>query len=245
MNEHDVTWYVDEAKMISHCAPIFFLPHAEARPCDITANGTTALLDTGQRKVLVTCFHVWDEFQIYSDKIPTACLCTIFSNGFRFPIGIPATALIDSDEGLDLAVIEATPEIWDMGYKEFYRIERWPIPKAMVGSPIAFVGFPGEARITNEHGGNFQYSAFGVTVAGVSDRKIVIAGKGEPGNLLDNDGNKLPPMLMEGLSGAPAYARDGKARFLLAGFVQMGKTSSDDLFLTHASVLNRDGTLNK
>lgn len=239
-------WYVDEATMIRHCAPIFFLPALDARPSAIAANGTVALLDTGQRKVLVTCFHVWDEFQTYKRKVPTGCLCTVFVGGFASPISIPDDALIDSDKGLDLAVIEATPNIWDMGYKEFCQTDRWPIPKAKVGSPIAFVGFPGAARITDEHIGNFQYSAFGVTVSDVSDRKLAIAGKGKGrGRLLDNAGNEVPPISMGGLSGAPAYVRDGNARFLLAGFVQMGRTSSDDLFLTHANALNRDGTLNK
>jgi hypothetical protein len=232
--------------MLLHCAPIFFLPSPDARPNAIAANGTVALLDTGQRKVLVTCAHVWAGFQTYKQECSNAALCTIFANGFGSPICIPERALLDSDNDLDLAVIEATPANWDMGPKEFYRVERWPIPKARVGSPIAFLGFPGEARSSSELVGNFQYCSFGVTVSDISDRKMLVSGKGIGlGQLLDNEGNELPPMHMGGLSGAPTYLRDGKGRFLLTAFVQMGKTSGDDLFLTHASFLNPDGTLNK
>jgi hypothetical protein len=133
-----------------------------------------------------------------------------------------------------------------MGRKEFYRVERWPIPKAKVGDPITFVGFPGKARVTTDELGNFQYSAFGLTVSAVSERKFVITGKGpNRGILRDNGGNIVPPMALGGMSGSPAYVRDRRAGFQLAGFVQMGNTSSDDLFFTSASFLNRNGTLRR
>jgi hypothetical protein len=157
---------------------------------------------------------------------------------------IPDQALIDSEPGIDLVVFRARPEAWDMGYKEFYRIDRWPIPRAKVHDPIAFIGFPGGGRRTSDRVGNFTYSAFGLSVSDVSDRKLVIAGKSnDTRSLCDNDGNAIPPISMGGLSGSPAYVRTGTAQFRLAGFVQMGRASSDDIFLTHASFLNRDGTL--
>jgi hypothetical protein len=206
------------------------------------ANATVALIDTGSKKLLITCAHVWHEFLDYRQGVPTARLYTIFANGFGFPIHL-ADEPLDVDQGIDLAVFEAKPENWDMGHKEFYRIDRWPIPKAKNGDPLIFLGFPGAARDTLSGFGNFQYASFGMIVSDVSDRKLVIVGRHSDGQLLDNFGNKVPPMSVGGLSGSPAYVRDGKARFLLTGFVQMGRTSSDDIFLTHASFLNRDGTL--
>lgn len=238
----DVDEFTDEAKMIRHCAPIFFTPSQNASPADIYANGTVALVDTGKKKLLITCFHVWEQFQEYKREVPGGCLCTVFANGFGHPINLVEEPL-DQDAGIDLVVFEAKPALWNMGYKEFYRVERWPIPRAKANDPIAFVGFPGACRNTTADFGNFGYSSFGLVVSDVSDRKLVIAGRYSDGCLLDNDGNKLPPISMGGLSGCPAYVRDGKARFLLAGFVQMGRTSCDDLFLTHATFLNPDGTL--
>lgn len=238
----DFQEFIDEAKVIRHCAPIFFMSSPEGDPSTICANGTIALLDTGSKKLLVTCAHVWQGFVDYKLSVPTARLCTIFASGFGFPINL-GDEPIDFDDGLDLAVFEAKPEKWNMGHKEFYRIDRWPIAKAKTKDPITFVGFPGAGRDAKAGLGNFGYASFGMIVSDVSDRKLVIAGRHSDGHLLDNQGNKLPPMSIAGLSGSPAYVRDGKARFLLAGFVQMGRTSSDDMFLTHAAFLKRDGTL--
>ena len=115
-----------------------------------------------------------------------------------------------------------------------------------MGDPIAFIGFPGSARVTTDELGDFRYSAFGLSVSAVSDRKFMITGNGpDPGTLEDNDGNIMLPIALGGMSGSPAYTRDKRAGFQLAGFVQMGKKSSDDLFFTLASILNRDGTLRR
>jgi hypothetical protein len=244
MGQIDVLEYTDEAMMLRHCAPIFFLPSPASGPSAIASNGTVALLDTGQKKILVTCSHVWEAFQKYRDDTLTGCLCTVFANGPGWPVVIPGEAMIDSDAGLDLVVFEARPAAWNMGYKEFYRIDQWPIPKAKKDDPVGFIGFPGKARQTGQGIGNFGYASFGLGVSDVSDRGLVIArAPNSEGHLVDNDGKELPPLDVGGLSGSPAYVRDRKARFLLAGFVRMGATTSDDIFLTHAAFLNRDGTL--
>jgi hypothetical protein len=238
--------YFDEAHMLRHCAPVFFIPAVDSKPSEIVANGTIALLDTGEKLVLMTCNHVLDAFHEYKQKQGTGCLCTVFDGYVRRPIVIDENTVIDADQGVDLAVFPAFPQSWPMGTKEFYRVERWPIPKAKVGDPISFIGFPGNARVTTDALGNFQYSSFGLTVSDVSDRKFVIRGDGpDRGRLEDNDGNLIQPIALRGMSGSPAYVRDKRAGFQLAGFVQMGDSSSDDLFFTHASVLNRDGSLRK
>jgi hypothetical protein len=58
MDERDFEKYVDEAKMVRHCAPVFFLPTPDCKPSEIDANGTICLLDTGKCSVLVTWYHV-------------------------------------------------------------------------------------------------------------------------------------------------------------------------------------------
>jgi hypothetical protein len=203
-------------------------------------------LDTGEKLVLVTCNHVLAGFHDYKLKQSTGCLCTVFDPYVRRPIVIDENTVIDADQGVDLAVFPAVPQSWPMGTKQFYRVERWPIPKAKVGDPVSFIGFPGKARVTTDELGDFRYAVFGFSVSAVSDTKFIITGNGpDPGTLQDNDGNIIPPIAKGGMSGSPAYVRDMRAGFRLAGFVQMGDSSSDDLFFTHASVLNRDGTLRR
>jgi hypothetical protein len=89
---------------------------------------------------------------------------------------------------------------------------------------------------------DFRYSFFGSIVSDVSDRKLIIAKRGTA-RLLDNDNRDIPPINIGGLSGSPAYIRKVGGSFELAGFVQMGAMSNSDIFLTHATFVNRDGTL--
>jgi hypothetical protein len=232
---------VREATLLRHCAPVFFAPSPTARPPAIPANGTAALVDTGQIKLVVTCSHVWDEFQKYKQEVPTACLCSVFANGWGYPVSLPEQPL-HIDREIDLVVFKAMPGSWNMGCKEFYRIERWPIPKAAVNDKIEFMGFPGKYRETAVYSADFGAFYSEPVVLDVTDRQIVSAGAGDHRHL-DNDGKEVPPIEMGGLSGSPAYVRDSKGRLSLIGFVQKGRTSSGYLFLTHAAFLRRDGTL--
>lgn len=229
--------------MLIHCAPIFFLPTESISPATICANGTVGLIDTGQKKLLVTCAHVWTGFEDLRLTHPSSQLAVIFASGYAKPERINKTNLIDFDAGLDLAVFEACPE-WNMGHKEFYRITRWPVPQAKVGQPIAFLGFAGTGRKTSAHWGQFSYSVFGLSVNCTSDRKLVTNSPSK-GTLFFDDGKPIGPIDIRGMSGSPAYVRDRKGGFNLAAFVQMGHMSDDSIFLTHASFLNPDGTLTK
>ena len=232
-----------EATLLSHCAPVFFVPSPTARPPAIRANGTVALVDTGQRKLVVTCSHVWDEFQKYKQEVPMACLCSVFANGWGYSVRLPEQPL-NIDREIDLVVFEAMPGSWKMGCKEFYRVERWPIAKVAVNDKIEFMGFPGKYRKTAVYSADFGASYFEFRVLDVSDRQILSAGAGDH-RFLDNDGKEVPPIEMGGLSGSPGYVRDGKGRLSLIGFVQKGEMSSGYLFLTHAAFLRRVGTLGR
>jgi len=76
----------DEAWMLQHCAPVFFLPHETALPGTIDNNAPVALIDGRQRTFLVTCCHVLDEFNDYRKSVRTARLATVFANGFGEPV---------------------------------------------------------------------------------------------------------------------------------------------------------------
>ena len=232
----------DEAQLLQHCAPVFFLPNESAWPGSIENNGTLGLIDTGLRKILVTCCHVWDGFVDFRSATHSARLATVFSNGFHPPVFLDAEP-VSLSRDLDLAVFEARPENWDMGYKRFHRPDRWPIPRALAGQPVAFVGFAGEGRQCQGFMGEFQYSFFGLSISAASDRKLMLA-QDRSRVLRDNHGNLIPPMRMGGMSGSPAYLRSRTGAFSLAGFVQMGSSSEDDIFLTHASFVKPDGTIN-
>lgn len=234
--------YTDDAKMLSHCTPIFFMPSRTASPASITANGTVALIDTGTRKILVTCAHVWFEFLKFREENNDAILSMKFRYG-RGPLtGLLDAALIDCDEDLDLAVFATGLSDDILGLKTFFKIHTFPISDPKPRQPISWVGFPGEARRVSETDMNFGYAAFRLTVSDVSYQRIVLANN-DPRVLRDGEGKSVPPIDVGGMSGAPAYTRSLSGGFNLAGFVRAGDNSGSDIRLSKASFLRRDGSL--
>jgi hypothetical protein len=55
--------FLIEPMVRQFCGPIFFTHSLEQAEGNITANGSFGLVDTGTKKLLVTCYHVWDEFR--------------------------------------------------------------------------------------------------------------------------------------------------------------------------------------
>jgi len=237
----ELNFLTDEIMLLPHCAPIFFLPSDRARPSDIPNNGTVSLIDTGTKKLLVTCCHVWHGFVDYRDKNPSAKLGVIFANGFGTPEFLDEQVPV-VDSTIDLAVFEARTDIWDMGKKEFYGIHRWPVPKGKIDEPIAFLGFPGEGRRASEHVGSFRYHVCGSTVEGVSELGLRLR-KGH--RTRGPTGETISPVEIGGVSGSPAFARSSKGGFRLVGFVKMGGSSADPIFVAHAAFLNSDGSLSR
>jgi hypothetical protein len=234
----------EDGEMLTHCAPIFFLPSSRPVPADIYANGTAALLDTGIKRVLVTCEHVWSDFKAYREEMPEARLAVIFRHGYALPIWIEDSFLIDSDRDLDLVVFDAEFGDEMLGFKRFYRIPRFPLADPKPDQLISFVGFPGASRRVSQSTGQFKYSSFGLTVTDVSHTRILLASTPDRFNY-DNEDQVVPHIDLGGMSGAPAYGRTRGLGFDLAGFVQMGRNSGSDIYLSKASFLQRDGTIRR
>src|SRR5260370_28152310 len=62
-------------EMLASCGPIFITPGLMMYPEQMIDNGTYSLIDTGQRRILVTCHHVWQAFFDCRSKNPDAALC--------------------------------------------------------------------------------------------------------------------------------------------------------------------------
>ena len=68
-------------EMMSFCGPIFITPGLKTYPREMIDNGTYSLIDTGQRRILVTCQHVWQAYLDYRIKNPEAVLAINLGDG--------------------------------------------------------------------------------------------------------------------------------------------------------------------
>jgi hypothetical protein len=107
-----------EQKLLAFCGPLYIAANVGAPPSDIIANGTFGLVDTGTRRIIVTCYHVWDFYEEERAKNPEAVMALVLGTGFKTYAVTPT--LIDADRNIDLAVFE-----WDGPDPDEKEVLRW------------------------------------------------------------------------------------------------------------------------
>lgn len=243
--------------MLAFCGPVFITPGVNTYPEQMIDNGTYSLIDTGERRLLVTCHHVWQAYLDHRQNHPETNFGLNLGDGDA-TIGFnrPERHLIDSDADLDLAVFEFEPSQILINknaishQKNWFRIRHWPIAKAKEGDCVVLMGFPGKE--IRKEGPLCVVNAYPIPlrVSSVGSRAILILNMQENVKVFSEVKNVLG-----GLSGSPAYTL-GENGASLVGFVKSGYKPRDSdyhnaennlfagtLFLTHASFLQRDGTL--
>jgi len=136
-----------EERLLTFCGPVYIAPALTAPPSEIIANGTFALVETGVRRLIVTCWHVWDFYEDEKSRNPGTVMALVLATGLKTYAVTPT--LIDADRDIDLAVFE-----WDgpePEEKDFFPVRRFPIPRVGPGAIIALQGFPGARREGTRH----------------------------------------------------------------------------------------------
>ena len=242
-------------ELLGYCGPIFIAPAINSYPGQMIGNGTYALVDTGQKRLLVTCCHVWDEYLQQHDANGETILAVTLGEGDSIvAFKDPERQLIAADRDLDLAVFEFEPEgIRVRHRKDWFKISHWPIPKVEKGECIVTMGFPGASRRTAGTECRFGCVAIPVVITDVTDRSIAIFYVDENQEVLNDMQNSLG-----GVSGSPAYRLSDDGDLKIVGFTKGGSLESNApnrkyqaasgsplssaAFFTHASFLRQDGT---
>jgi hypothetical protein len=242
-------------ELFQYCGPIFIAPKLKSYPEQIVGCGTYALIDTGKRRVLVTCCHVWDDYETHHDADEEAVLAVSFGDGNScFAFKSPKNHLVSIDRDLDLVVLEFEPEEIKFSHKKsWFQISEWPIPRIEKGKRIVTLGFPGAWRRTAGVECVFRRVAIPLTVTDVSKYGIAAFSDGNNHQVLNDMKDSLG-----GISGSPAYCLNEKRELCLVGFAKSGVETTDApnrkyqsspdsplpaVFFTHASFLQQDGSL--
>ena len=221
--------------------PLVIFRSAELNPLNVETNATFGLVDTGQKKLLVTCQHVWDGYLEYRLKNPNAVLAACFGNG---PVLISEDQKLAEDRDLDLVTFDMKPLVHACSQMKFQRIWRFPVTKSKPGEFIVCVGYPGKdvGRKISEREGRFDYAHLVCVVTEVTAHQVRL---GESNNLhlVDNSGNEVPPVAYKGMSGSPCYKWSPNSPPELRGFLKAGQQSGDPIYITQAAFLQSDGSL--
>src|SRR5262245_60856086 len=238
-----------------HCGPIFVVPSLDSHREEIFGSGTYALIDTGEKRLLVTCYHVWDEYEKLHDAESKTRLAVAVSDSV-ISFKEPRTHLIAGDRDLDLAVFEFEPKtIGVLHQKSWFKVRDWPISKVNRAAYIVTVGYPG--RLRKNVGGvcTVRSVPIPLAVTDTTDRTIAAFSTENNQQVLNDIKDSLA-----GISGSPAYCYSSDGERRLIGFAKVGPLERNDpdrkfesvpdsclpaMFFTHASFLQRDGTLGR
>jgi hypothetical protein len=222
--------YVIEPQVRQLCGNIYFRDSHKTAD-NITNNGSFGLVDTGKKKLLVTCCHIWDGFQ--KERFENGDLEMRIGLGKKETVVFAPDSAIGEDRELDIATFDMEPLLGAFGGSKFYDLTQNPVREVAKGDVLFFIGFPGHLRRVIDGVAIFGRSPYGVSVCGVdgwrfySDITDVAMHQDELG----------------GMSGCPCFlVRWGKP-IQLVGFATH-VLMRNLLFFTHARCLKPDGTIN-
>jgi len=242
-------------ELFRFCGPVFVAPALKSYPKQMIGNGTYALIDTGEKRLLVTCCHVWDEYEKHHDDNSETVLAVSLGDGdSNIAFKNPKSHLVSIDRDLDLVVLEFEPKGIPVSHnKSWFRVSNWPIPRIEKGSHIVTLGFPGDWRRAAGVKCVCRRVAIPFCVTDVSKYSIAAFSDGTNDQVLNDMKDSLG-----GISGSPAYRLNEKRELCLVGFAKSGPEKADApnrkyqssadsplpaVFFTHASFMQPDGSL--
>jgi hypothetical protein len=208
---------------------------------NVIANGSFGLVDTGKKKLLVTCYHVWEELE----KHPELKMCVFLD---RNPsIGVKGVDLnfqpLDQDKHLDLVTFDIEPLLSECRNRKFYPLNQNPARRVEKGNQLAFLGYPGVLRSAAVEYVQFGSMVYAIEVSSV-DGLIFHSDMSKARTIYKHPLELIEPSDRHGgISGSPCFwVRQGRPAQLV-GFARSEWMGF--LWFTHARCLNPDGTIRK
>jgi len=234
--QEDELKFVIEPQITPYCGPLFFARPDDSEPV-VTANGSFGLVDTGSRKLLVTCLHVWDGFQQQQAENPSLRILVCLAR--NRPIVLPMEP-ISQNRKLDIATFDLEPLEAAYGGRRFFPLSSiYSRPEK--GDTLFFVGYPGCFRHVSSTAVEFGRVAYAVNLTGVDGQRFysnISKAKRvyvrQPKTAIESDPHP-------GISGSPCFVVRADRPAKLVGFTTSIWT--DLLWFTHAGCLNQDGTI--
>ncbi len=226
--------FIIDPQVRRFCGPLFFTTSLHTPSGNVPHNGSFGLVDTGEKKLLVTCHHVWSEFKELRSRNPE------LKFGFCFEMAKPVTIdmdslLVDEDKRCDLVTFDMQPLLPICGGLKFYNLNQNRPPKINVEDVLYLIGFPGKGRLDGEDSIGFPRQAIG-TLATEVGRFRFYSSIGNLGLQTEDFG---------GISGSPCFLVREDKQIRLVGFTTgYAPNDMNRLSFTYAKSINPDGTIN-
>jgi hypothetical protein len=227
-----------EPQVRRFCGPLFFTSSDTIPKESISGSGSFGLVSIGERKLLVTCWHVLEGFKEKQGESPALRFGIGF--GGKHPVSVNLEDLlrmkVDEDRRCDLATFDVSDALDLVAAQEleFFDLNANPPPKVHVGDVLYLIGFPGKGRIENETSVGFPRQPIGVQASEVGESTFI--------SRVDN--LKLDETDYAGISGAPCFIVREGAPITLVGFATgFAANQMNMLQFTYARYIGKDGII--
>lgn len=234
-------------QMGRHVAMAAFVLPEPATPAGVVNNGTASFLELPGGKFILANYHVWDEFARPRRVIPGLRLA-VTGEGFTRPVDISTAELIDSDEGMDLAVLRfAANDVIESVGKRFYVPKRWPLDAARVGDDVVALGFPGSRKDPTPGYLHFESVMANWKVVSVSEGNYMFAFTNPNPIIHQFSSRSLDQIAWGGMSGSMVYRLDPDTnQFHVTGLLHAaGEGLQGSFFAGRVDCLTADGKIKR
>jgi hypothetical protein len=229
--------------------PLLFATSLGKRKGNVINNGSFAYVGTHQMNLLVTCYHVWNDFLAAREKNPELKLCGCFDDKTPVPFcTLPngtANKPIDQDKRMDIATFDMKPFENYISDKHFFSPNHLPQSLVNVNDPVAIIGCPSEERKDLGHTVQWGRKPYIGFVSQILDFRIKVDFSKMMSlnrELTINPKDKNPATA--GMSGCPCFVVRSDYKPYLIGFVTEHHIQfRNEVEITTASCINENGTL--
>lgn len=232
--------------VMPHTIPLMLLPSVNSSPGDVITSGSGALIDTGSRKLLVTCHHVWMRFLDHKRCHRDAVIG--MARGRELEVAnVTELPVLDHSKELDVAILDMTgSDLLSGTTKRFATVPAWPPKRPEVGDLLVAMGFPGVERREVDDGRNLMFRTTTLIdgIVSVSERHVALADEDRAREILSIVEDELPEgFSFGGMSGCPAFVnRNGTLDF--AGIVYESNDDPTGIFyISHADLITAEGKI--
>ena len=204
---------------------------------EIYHNGSLCLLDTGQRIIGVTAWHVYEAYEArLAVGKPFVCQfggVTVF----------PERLLIDVNKKLDLATFDLASVVADFEGFAPHRPSAWPPRRPGINDLVLYGGFPGTRRRADLERATFGLDGITGMVSQVTGPNLVI--EVDYDRLLDAEGLQGDVVSADprGTSGGPVYRITDSPDLEIAGFIYEQSQMNHFVVARHADAVAADGRI--
>jgi hypothetical protein len=227
-----------EPQVRKFCGPLFFASSTITPKNTIESSGSFGLIAIGNKKLLVTCWHVLQGFKEKHAENPALRFGVGFGGSRPFSVSLEdlLKMKVDDERRCDLVAFDVSDalDLVAASNLEFFNLNSNRPPRVQDGDVLFLIGFPRKGRIENEASVGFPRQPIGVRASLIGESTFI-------SNVVNL---KLDETDYGGISGAPCFVVREDAPPKLVGFATgFAPNQMNMLQFTYAKFIGQDGII--